>query len=109
MTDTWFPICSLAEFPMYVQKSYIVQEESILLYRTEECIYAVENFCSHQGFPLVGGCIKNDKIYCPFHGAVFCLKTGAVLGAPAMVGLKTFLTRIKEGCVEIFLRMPKGV
>ncbi|WP_394845840.1 Rieske 2Fe-2S domain-containing protein [Pendulispora brunnea] len=42
--------------------------------------YAVEDACNHSGASLAEGWLEGkDRIVCPMHGYVFCMKTGALL------------------------------
>jgi len=63
--------------------------------------YAIEDLCTHDGGGLTGGIIDGDKVVCPRHGAKFCLRTGAALTPPAYEPVNTFMTRIRDGIVEV--------
>ena len=48
-----------------------LDEIKVLLYRTEERIYAIANRCTHQGAPLDRGVVKpgsDPSVTCPAHG-----------------------------------------
>lgn len=45
--------------------------------------FAIDNTCTHDGGPLAQGELDELEITCPWHGAVFDVRTGAVLGPPA--------------------------
>jgi len=63
--------------------------------------YAIDNVCPHRGGPLSEGTIAGDDVICPWHGARFSIKTGAVLGPPAMQGVKSFPVRVTGEVVEV--------
>jgi 3-phenylpropionate/trans-cinnamate dioxygenase ferredoxin subunit len=63
--------------------------------------YAIEDVCTHDGGGLTGGVIEGDKVVCPRHGAKFCLRTGAALTPPAYEPVQTYVTRIRDGIVEV--------
>jgi len=63
--------------------------------------YAIENTCPHRGGSLAEGMLDNDAVVCPWHGARFDIKTGAVLGPPAEQGVKSFPVRVNGGDVEV--------
>jgi len=63
--------------------------------------YAIEDVCTHDGGGLIGGVIEGDKVVCPRHGAKFCLRTGAALTPPAYEAVQTYVTRVRDGMVEV--------
>ena len=76
----------------------------MLLYRTEERIYAIANRCSHQGAPLDRGVVKagsDPSVTCPAHGSVFRLADGRVMRPPAGTPLPTFEAQVTDGMVEL--------
>ena len=74
---------------------------SMLVCRTPDGCFAVENQCSHAEQPLTGGRVRNGWIACPFHGARFDLASGEAIGPPATEPLQTFPLRIVDGLIEI--------
>jgi 3-phenylpropionate/trans-cinnamate dioxygenase ferredoxin subunit len=63
--------------------------------------YAIEDVCTHDGGGLTGGVVEGDKVVCPRHGAKFCLRTGAALTPPAYEPVQTYVTRVRDGIVEV--------
>ena len=84
-----------------------VQGVSIVIVRIDEKIYALENRCTHEEFPLSDGWLDNDHLVCAFHGARFDLKTGDALSLPAYEGVKTFPVRVHKNKIEIQLEQAK--
>ncbi|MCL5429973.1 MAG: Rieske 2Fe-2S domain-containing protein [Candidatus Marsarchaeota archaeon] len=41
-------------------------------------IYAIDDICSHRGGPLHKGLLDGFNIKCPWHGAIFDVRTGNV-------------------------------
>lgn len=80
-----------------------IGNKSILVCVTTEGIYALENKCSHAMKPLNEGKLKITTIQCPFHGAVFCLKTGDHLAPPAFKGIQTYPVEIINDVVYVDL------
>ncbi|MCS6786398.1 MAG: non-heme iron oxygenase ferredoxin subunit [Thiobacillaceae bacterium] len=80
-----------------------VQGQRLLLCRTEEGWYCVDEMCSHEDYSLYFGCIKGRAIKCSLHGSHFDLATGAPLNDPADAPIRTYPVRI-EGervCVRV--------
>lgn len=73
----------------------------IAVFKLDEDFYAIEDVCTHDGNVLTGGCIENDQIICPRHGARFSIKTGAALSAPAYEPTATFPVRVENGMVQV--------
>ena len=51
--------------------------------------------------PLSEGELAGAEVTCPWHGATFDIRTGAVLGPPAPQGVKSYLVRVTGANVEI--------
>lgn len=74
---------------------------SVLLCRNGDSIYALENRCSHNGSPLVGGAIRGNFIFCPVHAARFDMRTGCTNSSLTKVPVKVFQVKIQGS--EIFI------
>lgn len=61
-----------------------------------EDLYAVEDLCSHEDYPLSYGCLEGDRIKCSLHGSRFSLKTGEPLDEPADQPIATFAVAIDQ-------------
>ena len=73
----------------------------IAVFKLDDAFYAIEDVCTHDGGLLTGGCIENDQIICPRHGARFSIKTGEALTAPAYEPTAIFPTRVEGGMVQV--------
>ncbi|MCE2900890.1 MAG: Rieske (2Fe-2S) protein [Gemmatimonas sp.] len=74
----------------------------ICLVRDGETIHAVEDRCPHRDFALSGGdVVAPCVVECPWHGARFDVRTGAVLQGPATDALATFVVRLADGEVLV--------
>ena len=58
--------------------------KNILLANVEGKYYAIGNTCTHMGCMLSEGTLKGEKIECPCHNSTFDVRTGAVIGGPAV-------------------------
>lgn len=74
---------------------------TILVCRTKDEFYAVENRCSHQEQALEGGAIKKCYIFCPVHGARFDLRDGKPSGTLTKKPIRTFPVREQNGRVIV--------
>ena len=55
-----------------------VGNKPILLVRVSENVYAMDAVCSHEGGPLEEGTIEGHSLTCPWHAAVFDIRSAKV-------------------------------
>ena len=68
----------------------------------EGTVVAFTDQCSHREFPLSAGEILEDgTVECPWHGARFDCRTGAVLRGPACDAVKVHEVRVEDGIVYV--------
>ncbi len=75
--------------------------QSIAIFDLGGNYYAIENTCPHRGGPLAEGEMNGEEVICPWHGARFNIKTGAVVAPPASQGVKSFPVRVTGDDVEV--------
>ncbi len=73
----------------------------VLVTRSDGAVYALDNECSHRGCNLSDGEVSGNEIACPCHGAVFDLRTGAVLEGPAPSAQRMYEVREVAGTLEV--------
>ena len=78
-----------------------VAGKKIALFNLEGRFYAIDDTCTHRGGPLSEGEVSGEEVTCPWHGAVYNIKTGAVLGAPAPRGVASYPVRVQGADVEV--------
>lgn len=98
-------VAKLAEIPEGNAKVFTAGEQKVALCKIGDKVYAVDGVCSHADELLDGGevCAKEHSVACPWHGAAFDVRTGAVLSMPASCSIATFETRIDAG--EVFVKV----
>lgn len=74
---------------------------AVAVFRTEYGLYAVDDSCTHQDAALSDGWIEDCWVECPLHAACFDLRTGAPLGPPAEVPLRTHRVVVVDGTVHV--------
>ncbi|MFI5392681.1 MAG: Rieske (2Fe-2S) protein [Myxococcota bacterium] len=100
----WTAVLSIDDLPLAKSTVVTLDETKVLLYRTEERIYAIANRCTHQGAPLDRGVVKpgaDPTFTCPAHGSMFRLADGRVMRPPAATPVASFEARVTEGMVEL--------
>ena len=75
----------------------VVQAEggSIALFNLDGTFYAIDNTCTHVGGPLGEGELAGDVVTCPWHGAEFNVKTGAMCRPPARSSVRSYTVKVE--------------
>jgi 3-phenylpropionate/trans-cinnamate dioxygenase ferredoxin subunit len=94
-------VASLAELPPGSLKAVRAGELAIALCNVDGEIFAVEDNCSHQHFPLSRGELDDETLTCDWHGAMFDVRTGDPLSLPAVEPIRTFQVRVVNGDVYV--------
>ncbi len=64
-------------------------------------IYAVSDTCTHARVSLSGGATEGRLLICPWHGAMFDMKTGRAVCGPATHPLRVYATRIENETIIV--------
>ena len=78
-----------------------VEGQKIALFRVDGAFNALGDTCTHRGGPLSEGTVEGAEVTCPWHGAKFDIRTGAVLGPPAQQGIRSYPVRVTGADIEI--------
>jgi nitrite reductase/ring-hydroxylating ferredoxin subunit len=92
---------ALAEVAEGKPHVWMAGEREIVICRTKEGIYALDNICTHAYARLNEGRLRGTRLICPLHGASFDVRDGRVLGAPATRPLSTHTLRVVGDRIEI--------
>jgi nitrite reductase (NADH) small subunit len=84
-------------------KAVDVGAQRIALFNVDGTFYAIDDTCTHRGGPLSEGLVAGTKVTCPWHGAVFDVTSGTVLGAPAPRDVARYNVRISGEDIEVEL------
>ena len=58
-------------------------------------VYALQDRCSHQDFPLSDGELEGTKLECIYHGAKFDVASGRAVALPAIRPVKTYPVKVE--------------
>jgi nitrite reductase/ring-hydroxylating ferredoxin subunit/uncharacterized membrane protein len=64
-------------------------------------VCAIAATCSHLGGPLDEGSREDDTVVCPWHGSRFDLRSGAVIGGPAVFAQPQYSATERDDRVEV--------
>lgn len=101
----WERAFPLAELPQGGARLFRARGQQVAVFRPQEKeVFAVDNRCPHEGYPLTEGQVHFPLLVCAWHGFVFDLRDGKCLGGDERV--RSYPTRIVDGEVEIDLSEP---
>ena len=72
-----------------------VGNETVLLSKFDDGLFAVSGSCTHYHADLADGLLSLGTVRCPWHHACFDLRSGRALRAPALDALDTWLVEVK--------------
>jgi nitrite reductase/ring-hydroxylating ferredoxin subunit len=93
----------LADLPEGRMSACTIAGREVLLCRTRDGVYALDNVCTHAYARLNEGRLRGVRLICPLHGASFDVRDGRVLGAPATQPLPSHRVRVVADSVEVAL------
>jgi len=105
-----YRVCRLSDVPAVRGWPVRVAGRTLALFATADGVFAVDNVCIHNAYPLDDGVVEDGCVVCPWHGWVFELSTGLQVlhsftedGLPLLhrSGLRTYPVRILDGDVIV--------
>jgi len=97
-------VAELKDIPPGKSACVVFGSEKVALFNVSGTVHAIADTCTHRGGPLSEGEVEGTTVTCPWHGASFDLKTGAVLGPPAGQSVKRYQVTVKGN--DILLSAP---
>lgn len=94
-------VATVSEVPDGGGKSVQAQGKTIALFHLGGAFYAIDDTCTHAAGPLSEGFVDGEQVECPWHGARFNIKTGAVLTPPAGENVASYPVRVNGSDIEI--------
>ena len=89
------------EVPVGTARMVEVNGKEIALFNVGGSFHAIDNTCTHVGGPLCEGEIDGAQVTCPWHGGVFDVTTGEVLGPPPGSGVNRYNVRVDGPDIEV--------
>ena len=101
--STWSASFLMSEIPVGRARVAKLEGKQLAVVRpTEDEVYAIDNRCPHEGYPLAQGkLIGGTLLMCRWHNFTFDLRSGRCIGGDEDV--RWYPTRVVEGRVEIDL------
>ncbi|MHB1191686.1 MAG: Rieske (2Fe-2S) protein [Longimicrobiales bacterium] len=96
-------VASLSDIPAGTLKGVVARMQPLVLANVDGDIYALEDQCSHQEYPLADGELDGGDVVCLHHGARFDARSGMNKGLPAVRPVKVFPVQIRDGDIYVEL------
>lgn len=96
-------VAAAAEIPPGKARAVDAGGKRIALFNIDGKFYAIDDTCTHKGGPLSEGLVAGTEVTCPWHGAVFDVTRGTVLGAPAPRNVAHYEVRVSGEDIEVEL------
>lgn len=96
-------VASADEVPPDTLKAVATDVGPVVLVNLDGDIYALEDRCSHQDYPLSAGELEDGQLECAFHGARFDVCSGRATQLPAVAPVRTYPVEVHDG--EVFIRL----
>jgi anthranilate 1,2-dioxygenase ferredoxin subunit len=100
MSGRWQALIAEQDFPAEGKLATKISGWHVLVARTDDGLFAVNDRCTHQAALMSNGRIRRGMIMCPLHGARFEVATGECVGG-AYSNLRTFALRVTAGVIEV--------
>ena len=94
-------VATTDEIPIGQAKLVEVNGNEIAIFNVGGSFHAIDNTCTHVGGPLCEGEIEGAHVTCPWHGAMFDVTTGQVLGPPAGESVARYDVRVVGADIEV--------
>jgi len=78
-----------------------VNSKPIAVFNVDGQFFALDNTCTHRGGPLAEGQVSGHEVTCPYHGAIFDVRTGEVVGPPAQRPVARYSVRVTGTDLEV--------
>lgn len=94
-------IATLDDVPPGTLLGVEVNGRRVCLANVDGEVYAFQDNCTHQDFPLSAGELDDGRIECAWHGARFDVRTGRAVALPAIKPVKTFRVEVEDGAIYV--------
>lgn len=100
----WHEAFPLEVLPEGAAKVLAVGALKLAVFRVGDAVYAVDNACPHEGYPLAQGKLSGCVLTCNWHNFRFDLRDGRCLVGEEAV--RAYPARVVEGRVQVDLAEP---
>jgi 3-phenylpropionate/trans-cinnamate dioxygenase ferredoxin subunit len=101
VTDDWVRVASLEDVPPGTLHRVELDGVDVVLANVDGDIYALEDRCSHEDYPLSDGELTGSRLECIYHGAAFDVCSGLAQQLPAIRPVKSYPAEVRGNDVYI--------
>ncbi len=94
-------VASVSDLKPNKMKPVNADGNPILLVNIDGVFYAIGNKCTHMQCSLTNGELKGEIVQCGCHGSRFNVKTGEVIGGPAVLPETKYEVKVENGQILI--------
>jgi 3-phenylpropionate/trans-cinnamate dioxygenase ferredoxin subunit len=98
--------CAVAEVPEDEGLGVTVGGLDLVVARSGEEVFALQDLCSHAAVALSEGMVADCQVECFLHGSMFDLRTGKPTNLPATEPVSTFPVEVRDGDVYVDVTAP---
>jgi 3-phenylpropionate/trans-cinnamate dioxygenase ferredoxin subunit len=103
--ERWVHACDVDDIEQEDVIRFDHDGRTFAVYRSpEDTFHATDGLCTHERTHLADGLVMGDIIECPKHNGRFDYTSGKALGAPVLVDVRTYSTKVEDGTVFIELQ-----
>ncbi len=100
----WIEACAVDDIDKEDVFRFDHDGRTFAIYRSpDDEFYATDGLCTHEHAYLADGLVLENTIECPKHNGRFDYRTGAAMGAPVCINLKTYPVKVEGGSIFISL------
>jgi nitrite reductase/ring-hydroxylating ferredoxin subunit len=99
----WYSVIKTSDLKPGQGKQIPLEGKILALFNVDGQFFAIDDTCTHAGASLAEGAVADSVVTCPWHGATFDIKTGAVLSDPAYEGVASYKVKVEGDDVLIEL------
>jgi len=81
--------------------SVMADDTPVAIFNVDDELYAINDICTHEEYPLSEGDIDGHCVECALHGARFDLRTGEAVALPATEPVETYRVWIEDNALKV--------
>jgi 3-phenylpropionate/trans-cinnamate dioxygenase ferredoxin subunit len=99
----WVRLAEPGAVPVGRLKGFVVKMQPVVVANVDGDLYALEDQCSHEAYPLSDGELDGTDVVCTYHGARFDACTGKNKGLPAVRPVKSYPVEARDDGIYVEL------
>jgi nitrite reductase/ring-hydroxylating ferredoxin subunit len=101
MAPDFATVAKAGDIPSGELAAFNVEGTQIAIANVDGTFYAFDDTCTHKRCSLTQGELDGTTVFCPCHGSVFDVTTGAVLVPPAVEPVGSYRVRVEGDALQV--------